>query len=358
MIPAQYYKPIYLFIITILSIYSFLNIQNLMETNFNKCKQEKQYSSIFLTVFMILFIGMRPISGRYFMDMGGTANMWNWWSQGDVYSFQWHYGNKIYDNLRAFMSTYGMRVELFFFIISTIYFSCIYISCKKLFPQYTFFAMLVYLIAFSTFSYATNGIKAGAAAALFLIVLAFYDNYKIFIPFILLSWGFHHSMVMVVVSFICVFIWRKSKFYFILWVITLILSALHFTYFQKLFASLDDAGEAYLIGQLHGKGFRWDFIAYSVIPVIIGYYKIYIEKIELEQYTILLNFYLLTNSIWMLCMYAEFTNRIAYLSWFIHPWVMIYPFLNEKISALQIRNVKYLAIGHLIFNLFLLLIYW
>ena len=359
MIPAQYYHPIFLILISFLSIYNFRKLSKTKAESIYISQYEDQTPSIVLTIFMIFFIGLRPISGKYFVDMAGTARIWNWWSQGNVYQYQWQYKNKIYDNLRSYMSTYGMPVEYFFFIIALIYFLCIYIACRKFFPKNTFFALLVYLIAFSTFSYATNGIKAGSAASIFLVALAYHENLKILIPLSLISWGFHHSMIMVLSCLIVVYFYRKAKFYFYFWIFAFIIAALHITIFQYFFARYDyDSGAAYLLKQMHGKGFRLDFIAYSAVPVIIGYYIIFIKKIQSRKYNFLLNMYLMTNSIWMLCMYAEFTNRIAYLSWFIHPWVMIYPFLNEKISELQFKYVNILAMGHLAFNLFLSLVYW
>ena len=359
MLPAQYYHPIYLIIITILSIYCIVKNDERNSNNTIETYNEPQIPSIVLCVFMMLFIGTRPISKRYFVDMGDVANLWFWWSQGDVYSFRWSYENKIYDNIRAFMATYNMPVEYFFLLISIIYFGCMYISCKKLFPKDTLFSFVVYLTAFSTFSYGVNGFKAGSAASLFLVAIAYYENYKIMIPMILLSWGFHHSMVMVVGSFICVYFFKKTKYYFIIWAIAFIIAVFHIDFFQMIFAKLaDERGAGYLQGQIHGKGFRLDFIAYSFIPILIGYYAIFKLNINSEKYKILLNLYLLTNSIWMLCMYAEFTNRIAYLSWFLHPWVMIYPFLNEKITKNQYSIVNYIACGHLFFTLFLNIIYW
>ena len=256
-----------------------------------------------------------------------------------------------------------MSVKYFFFLIAVIYFGCMYVACKKLFPKDTLFSLVVYLTAFSTFSYGVNGFKAGSAASLFLIAVAYYQNYKIMIPMLIISWGFHHSMVMVVECFICVYFFRKAKYYFILWMVAFFIAAFHINFFQNIFANLaedigDDIGAGYLRGQLHGKGFRLDFIMYSVVPVLIGYYALFVKKIHSENYNILLNLYLMTNSVWMLCMYAEFTNRIAYLSWFLHPWVMIYPFLNEKVSPRQYHIVNCIACGHLCFTLFLYLIYW
>ncbi len=359
MIPAQYYHSLYLLIVTALSIYSYVEYGKVKTDNVEIISVEKKIIPVLLTVFMIIFIGTRPISGKYFWDMAGTASVWDWWSQGDEYVYQWGYTNKLYDNLRALMSTYGLHIKYFFILIACIYFSCIYYACKKFFPKNTLYALLVYYIAFSTYSYATNGIKAGSAAALFLVALAYYKNWKIMIPFVFLSWGFHHSMIMVVCSFISVYFYRNSKHYFILWLFALLIAAMHITMFQSFFAKLsDESGAEYLMKQVHGKGFRLDFIAYSSVPVFIGYYYIYIKKIQAEQYITLLNLYLMTNSIWMLCMYSEFTNRISYLSWFLHPWVMIYPFIYEMKSENQIKNVNIISFSHLAFNLFMTLIYW
>lgn len=358
MIRAEYYQLIYFFIILVISIKCFSKYKFLTFDRLDADYREDQSAAISLTVFLILFIGTRPISGKVFLDMESTASCWFLWNQGSTFHFRWGYENKIYDNLRALMSTYNMPVELFFILIAIIYFGCIYIACKKIFPKNTLFALLVYLAAFSSFSYGTNGIKAGSAASLFLIALAYTENWKIVFPMILVSWGFHHSMIMVVCSFICIYYYRKTKYYFYFWIFAFFIALFHITFFQNIFAKFSDEQGAEYLKQVIG-GFRLDFIVYSAVPVIIGYYIIFVKKLKIStQYEILLNLYLMTNSIWMLCMYAEFTNRIAYMSWFIHPWVMIYPFLNEKIDKKQYQIVSYIAMGHLCFTLFLNFIYW
>jgi hypothetical protein len=60
----------------------------------------------------------------------------------------------------------------------------------------------------------------------------------------------------------------------------------------------------------------------------------------------------------MLCMYAEFTNRIAYLSWLMLPIVLIYPLLNEDWGSGQYKTFQWVALGHLAFTLFLNYIYY
>ena len=50
------------------------------------------------------------------------------------------------------------------------------------------------------------------------------------------------------------------------------------------------------------------------MPVLMGYMVKYKYRLEEKIYDMILNTYLVCNAVWMLCMYAEFTNRIAYLS--------------------------------------------
>ena len=75
-------------------------------------------------------------------------------------------------------------------------------------------------------------------------------------------------------------------------------------------------------------------------------------------YKNLLNLYLCLNGIWMLCMYAAFTNRIAYLSWFLYPIVLVYPFLQEDWGKGRYRTFSMVMLGHLGFTLFMSIVYY
>lgn len=357
MISASLYQYIYIFIVVIISILEFKKYKHYSTTRINTAYIKTNSSSFLLCLFMTIFIGLRPTS-FVFVDMGGYADLWSYWDQG-TYHFTWNVENILFDNLRMYMSTSGMPVELFFFLISCIYFITTYFACRKLFPKDTLLAYLVFLAAFSTFSYGTNGIKAGAAASIFLLALAYHENIVATIILSLISWGFHHSMVMVVASYIIVLLYNKPKWYFALWGISVLIAALHISTFQALFASMaDERGQSYLEGQQFGKGFRLDFILYSAMPVLVGYYAIFKKKIQSKAYNIVLCLYLITNSIWMLCMYAEFTNRIAYLSWFQYPIVLIYPFLNEKWGINQYKILRKVAYAHLAFTLFMTFVFY
>lgn len=356
-IPAELYNSIYLIGLLILTIAMGFHYYLLTNNRLNNPKKENTLLSLIPCVLTTVFIGFRPIS-MVFVDMAGYATSMFIWKIPNV-NYSWDQLNVIFDNFRIFYATNDYPIKWFFVIISVIYFGCIWIACRKIFPYDTLLAFVVYLGAFSTFSFATNGIKAGAAASIFLLALAYHKNTKLAIIFALISWGFHHSMSMVVCSFLIVKLYNKPKMYFYIWVFSLIIAAAHISVFQSIFQSMvDEQGESYLNMQKFGKGFRLDFVLYSAMPVLVGYYTVFKKKVESQNYNTFLNMYLLTNSIWMLCMYAEFTNRIAYLSWFMYPIVLIYPFLNMKLCNKQYHKAIMVAMLHLCFTLFMTFIFY
>lgn len=361
LIPAHLYQDIYLILVTILSLACFRKYAGYGGGRLYDGGREGNYRIILLTLFFMLFIGLRPISGRFFVDMGPYNE--NYMTHyGSYFQWDWDTANKLFDNLFLWMASKKINIYIFFVLIATIYFSGIAIACSMLFPKDKWATFLIYLAAFSTFSYATNGIKAGAAASLFLLALAFNERDKIIwtIVFLLLSLGFHHSMQLPVIAFlICKFV-KEPKIYFWVWIFCLLMSAAHITFFMHIFERLtDEQGAEYLsgIGNTY-KGFRFDFILYSAAPIIIGQIALKKNMIVSKKYEFLLNLYTLTNSIWLLCMYADFSNRISYLSWLMLPIVLVYPFLKERWGDNQYVVFKSVANYHLLFTLFMTYIYY
>jgi len=309
-----------------------------------------------------IVIGIRP-NWHGFVDSRNYIRVIEF-LQGEYFVFDVDTQNILFDNLLCWIASKSWSWTSFFVIIAFIYFGGIFIAVKKMFPRDVLFAFLVYLAAFSTFSYATNGIKAGAAASLFLVALAYRDKKWVSYLFVALSYGFHHSMQLLVAAYIIVSLVKKPKYYLWLWCVSLLVAALHITFFQELFAGFtDEQGAQYLIADQSEEsayltGFRLDFIIYSAVPVLLGWYWIFKRGLKSEKYNFLYNLYLLANSVWMLCMYASYTNRIAYLSWQLLPIVLIYPFLNERLSPNQYRTVGVIALGHLAFTLFMEFIYY
>jgi len=356
-IPAESYQGVYLLIIALLSIVSILNF------HVDITKKSDFGVSLVICTILVLFLGTRPIS-EYFADMPLYYGLYNSWRGS--FSFDVHAVNFLFDNLESFLASVQFDPTLHYVLFAGIYYGGILVACKKLFPGHITFAFLCYCAAFSTFSYCVNGYKAGSAAAFFLIALAYRDNIKVAIPFALISWGFHHSMQLPIVAFFITYFYHKPGNYLVLWLICAIISILHITTFQEFFAGItDEQGSGYLdparrITNVQGVklGFRYDFWIYSAVPVLVGYWVKFKLRLKDDFYDKLLCFYLLTNSVWLLCVYANFTNRIAYLSWFVYPIVLVYPLFNEALGETRTRYIKLTVSLHLAFTLFMSIIYY
>lgn len=363
----QYYSYLYYAIVTIMSLLAFLQYGNYSNERFNEAREEPVLWIVLLTLMLSVFIGLRPVSAEYFVDMDTYDQVYTL-IEGDNFVFATGEDtNLLFDNLFAYMATHEIPSTYFFLIISLIYFIGISWACCLFFPKDKFASILVYLSAFSTFAYGTNGIKAGAAASLFLVAVALYERrqWVWVVILMLLSMGCHHAMILPLAAFIGCLIVKNPKIFLGLWVVCFFISLFHITIFQEIFARLvNEHGAEYLLGagealaQSALGGFRIDFIVYSVIPIVVGVIAIEKKQIESENYIFLLNLYTLINAVWLLCMYSEFTNRIAYLSWMLYPIVLIYPFLNEEWEGAKYRLFQWVAYLHLVFNLFMEFIYW
>ena len=82
-------------------------------------------------------------------------------------------------------------------------------------------------------------------------------------------------------------------------------------------------------------GFRWDFLLYSASGVFAGWYFIEKKGFQDALYQRLFNTYLIANGIWILIIRANYSNRFAFLSWFLLGLVIIYPLLKSKIFSRQ-----------------------
>ncbi len=82
-------------------------------------------------------------------------------------------------------------------------------------------------------------------------------------------------------------------------------------------------------------GFRWDFLIYSATAVFAGWYFIVKKGFNDKVYVTLFTTYVFANAFWILVIRANFSNRFAYLSWFMMALVIIYPFLKQELIPRQ-----------------------
>lgn len=320
-----------------------------------------------LIIFLILFIGLRPVGWGYFGDSAFTWHIYENIYKYVPFSFNYETANLVYDNLLAFFASLDLGLSFFFLICAAIYFGASFVGIKKLFPRHYVAVYLMYLGAFSTYSYAVNGVKAGTAASLFIMALGYSRHWIICVPLMMLSYGIHHSMHVPIIAYILTCFFKNPKVYFAGWFLCFLMALCHVTVFQNLFSEMTDkTGAEYLTGNRAGAfalyadrgGFRPDFILYSFMPIWVGYIAIYKKKIYSPTYNTLLCLYLTTNALWLLCMYALYTNRIAYLSWFLYPIVLIYPIFLPQWGENRFQLIAKIMLAHLSFTLFMNFIYY
>lgn len=366
MIDGALYQPIYLAIVAILTFVTGNRYAAYPQSRIYDNRNQDPVPSAAMMVFMILFIGFRPLH-RAFVDMNNYRLFYSVIPASHNFEFDWNAENLIFDNIFTYLATEGVNFSVFIVFMAVVYFGAMWIALRKWFAQDTLYACLIYLAAFSTFSYGTNGIKAGAAASIFMVALAYKENLKLTIILSLLSWFFHHSMMTVIAIYTVTFLVKNPKIYLGGWLFCVACSVIHINPFQSLMVSMtDDTGVNYLLNTNSvwgGKtGFRLDFILYSAVPIAIGYYVIFKKRVNSTAYIQLFNLYLGLNALWALCMYIPFNNRIAYLSWFLLPIVSIYPFMKINLypphGLTQYTLLNRISYFYLFFSLFMDLIYY
>lgn len=361
MIPAAFYQEIYLAIVGIITMVCYFRYYKA-----RTAVRESVLPGLVLAVFMVVFIGLRPIAFPEFGDMSGYAWYHDAWLH-KKWSFDWDTENVIFDNLiqRATAAKLGIRHTGLFVIIAAIYFLVRYWSTVKFFPRNSLMAYLVFLGAFLTFTSSTNGMKAGIASSCFVLALAYWRNWKVAGILLLITWGLHHAFFPCAVAFVGAYFYRNTKVYLGIWFVALIIAALHITFFQELFASagIDKKAEEYLnVGDKgYRTGFRIDFVIYSFMPILLGWYMMVKKGFKSVEFSFLLNVYLILNAVWLMCMYASYTNRIAAMSWAIIPVLLCYPFLSERNkapAAKKNRNLAVVSLLNLGFTVFMVVIYY
>lgn len=146
---------------------------------------------------------------------------------------------------------------------------------------------------------------------------------------------FHKTLLLPVFAYAITYFYNNPKFYLMCWLSAIPLSIALGSFWESLFASIgfaDDRLSGYLVSddiEQASNSFRFDFLFYSAFPVFAGWYFIFKKQFNDKIYFQLFNTYLITNGFWILVIRANFSNRFAYLSWFLMSLIIVYPFLKE-----------------------------
>lgn len=310
-----------------------------------------KWGAILLIMFVALTMAYLPVR-------------WHSGSDRDLYASAIEsirsYGTESFSNDK-FFSIYNNFVAQFvgyqgwLIITALIYSFNHYVFARKTTPEYVLLVVLMFFSAFLFYAYGTNTIRAGLAASFLLVAFANWQSLWRMGLFIIIAVGCHLSMAIPAIAFLIARYFDKTKLYFAIWFLSIVLSAAMGSAFETIFSGLSsDSRVAYLnkdaADTAYKVGFRLDFIIYSCVPVFTGYYYIVKKRFKDRFYSILYNTYLIANSFWILVIRANFSDRFAYLSWFIYPIVLIYPLLKERLVENQRRKIVMIVFFHALFT--------
>lgn len=321
--------------------------------------------SFALAVILTVFLGMRP-------------NRW-WWF-GDSYLYAHSYDNIVtasnqfifstdsewfFSGLMSFSKFLGFDVRTFFLIVEIFYIMIMFVACRILLWENTWMAMLFMISSFSFYSFAVNGIRTGMATSLVLLAFALLakdpkKSFPIAIGIFLLAFGTHRSMMLPIgMSFAALYIIKKPIYAIYIWLGCIAVSLVAGSAVQGLIIGVvgaeDGRMSSYATNQYDDQfshtGFRWDFLAYSAVPVYLTYYIVKKRNINDSVYNFLSSTYILSNAVWVLVIRMAFTNRFAFLSWFMYPLVLAYALIRVHIWDDQDKKAAWFLLGHTSFTI-------
>lgn len=329
-----------------------------------------QGAAVMLTIIVAIFCGLRQLARDFGDTIGYSRHYYNsdYYMKPDL-SSEW-----LWQNFQMFCKhTLQFNVHEFFLLVAFIYFGCMLICCMILTRKNMWMGMIFFLTAFDTFSYGVNGIRNGMACSLELVAIALLSNEnpkpKVSMLLMWIALVFHRSTALPSAAALFSYYYcRDTKLVLKFWVASIAISLVAGNGVTALFASLgfDDRLSTYHQGQFRegnaeifsSVGFRWDFLLYSSFPVALIWYLVKIRNFSDRRFAVLANTYLFCNAFWIMVIRASFSNRFAYLSWFLHPLVMFYPLFRLNIWKDQDRKTALILFGYAGFTFFMFFIYY
>jgi len=340
LVPLEYYSLFYFNLLLAIVLWTFIQ-SNLVKLVDKGNLRFKNVLGLFLVVFTIVYIGTRPISGFYFVDMRTYANYFERYAAGEQVSTD----KDIYFEYFMKWCSSIMSVYDFFFLCAVLYITPMYIFCKKMLREYWFYGLLILFLSLTFWSSGVNGMRNGIATSLVLLALAYRENKILMAGIFIIATAFHKSTILILAAYLFTLYFTNTKTLIKFWFFCIILSLLFGAFWQTLFAGFgfgeDERLNEYLVAEIEDAaielklGFRWDFLLYSASAVFAGWYYIVKQKYQDVLYHQMFNMYLITNAFWILVIRANYSNRFAYLSWFIMGIIILYPMIKVKMFDKQ-----------------------
>ena len=330
-----------------------------------------QSAALILTVFLIYCIGLRQVSGEF-----GDMRIYNrnYELMEPTYAVISLKTEWLWRNFAVFCRNLHMNSHEYFLAIEFFYIGGMFWSAWLLMRKNLWIAMLFFFTAFSFFSYGTNGIRNGMACSVEIVALCLLIDgnsakrlFSFFLMFLAL--GIHRSTMLPSAAAIAsVYLIKDTKNALRFWLASIGISLVAGPLVTSFFASLGfddrmtnysiDASESAAADAFSQTGFRWDFLLYSSFPVALIWYVTRYRRFTDMAYTVFANVYLLCNAFWIMVIRSSFSNRFAYLSWFLYPIVMTLPLLRMNLWKDQDRKTAIILFLYSGFTFFMFFVYY
>ncbi len=320
---------------------------------------------LLLCVVLTFWIGLRPVSSAF----GDTVNYALEYSKINPrhISMDWS-GEWIWQWLMNGCKVAGFNIHVFFLIVAIGYVFSAFWAVKRLMPSDPMLGMLFVLTSLMFFTFATNGLRNGLACHLVLLAFSFLMDDK-WIPgslFVLLAVGFHRSVMLPIIAILVgIFLIKDVRYAIAFWITSIFLSLAFGDAAASFFASLgfDDRMTQYTqtindLSEFSREGCRWDFLLYSAMPIVMAWYVCIRKGVTDNWYNVLCVAYCLCNAFWILVIRSAFSNRFAYLSWFMYPLIISYPLVNLPVREDQDQFSGWVLIAYAAFSVFMWFVFW
>lgn len=354
----QIYSLIYIFLAWVFTLVQSEKLYRMPDVSLLK-RNNHSYGVVIFMIFIIFLMGFRP--GTVGGDTGTYMITYQTMMDG-MYEPE-SIKDWLFKDLQ-YVCAQMMPVSLFFFIIACLYIIPVYIACKRLIRNNATFLLLVAMGAFSFFSYGVNGIRNGVATSFIVLALSYISgNLKdklLCAFFCFVAINCHGSALLPVVTMLFAYFFKRPKFMFYVWGLSVLGSLIIGQSLSSILTilGLDERLMHYMTleeteeteAAIAAARFRWDFLIYSFMPILMGWYCIYKKKICDLKYHLLLGTYIYANAVWVILIRLPFTNRFAYLSWFLYAIVLAYPLLKFHLWRNQGRKVAMIMMAHVSFT--------
>ena len=363
---AEYYYFFYWLIVMVMTVSQFYALKN-KHGHIILTRQFDYRPITCFVIFYIIIFGFRPVS-KYFGDMHVYRDSYELLQNFGVFDLQGTEERTSDVVFYAFQKICAMTVDVHFWFASIMFFYTwmMFAGCKKIDYRHGALLMLFCIGSFQFYTFSVNGIRNGAACSFAIMALACLSKEeKIWaLVWSIIAIGFHKSVALPVAAMFLTYYVRKPKYMYIAWLGAIVLSLSIGGYIDNLLSAI--SYDERLAGNLQENDadglvlehrFRWDFLLYSSMPILLGWYTIFKRQLFDKTYLILLGTYIYANAFWVLAIRAIFSNRIAYLSWFLYGIVLAYPLLNFPVfKNRHSEKTAWILLGHFGFTTILWLI--